>query len=706
MNNIFRKLSHMKDVLMSKKDVLMSKSGNIMNNVRKSVELLTAATALSMSSGAMAWEWHTVDTKGIWPEAFCMQKFGNKEWKLLVDDQWRNVLKPDKDLQYRGKYTQKPVASGQGDDTARSAARIVSTPRPQPHKEARANQISIWENSTGNIKKKNLAQTNSLTGPKKDPLPTNKLKVPENFDLDALIAQKMAEKIVSQVIQLKPEWRKNEELLCENPDSDKNSKIIKEVSQLDLGTLIAIPPKETFPKTQIGPTVPGNIFSIQEARALRKPLENTTAKQSSEKPIAINIKKTGFFKKLFGRDHWENPVNIENSLIIEIPKELDTAVFIASEQKETSPKTQMGPPVPGNISSIEEARAKKLSEQQHANTQWKIIDIDRVLMNKAIAQFESGDNYESNNITAWLKRWIKTDNLALWKYAITIGSLKGLGVIISGKGKVWWEKVSAYLKNPELQELTMEKYTDKSIKLIEENPKIIERIKNGETSAPELIAQWHLEWHGSIGKTRRIKDWLGTLGSHYRKKVAKIYFSLLEKKKLNNTFTVQPSAMDFTIPTIQAIQPEFKMPTPTIQESKETIKPAIQAIGPESQEISSLMPAPELEEVNNTMTSANDTIFVTKYATNSVISNIEDKRIQKNIREKLEQFDSEIEGLMAIEDNHRNKAMELEKQAKNLFGSNYEFNRLKLREKAKNEITIANNIRKVIMTMSKTKKAA
>ncbi len=35
----------------------------------------------------------------------------------------------------------------------------------------------------------------------------------------------------------------------------------------------------------------------------------------------------------------------------------------------------------------------------------------------------------------------------------------------------------------------MEKYTDKSIKIIEENPKIIERIKNKETSVPEMVAQ-------------------------------------------------------------------------------------------------------------------------------------------------------------------------------------------------------------------------
>ncbi len=200
---------------------------------------------------------------------------------------------------------------------------------------------------------------------------------------------------------------------------------------------------------------------------------------------------------------------------------------------------------------------------------------------------------------------------------------------------------------------------------------------------------------GKNGKKRT--DWLKTPISKYAKIISDHYLSIIAKKGIIQNDTDSEN----NIPTIQAIQPEIKIPT--IQESKDnnTIKPDIQAIGPESQEISSLMRAPELEQVTITTPSANDTIFVTKYAANSVVSNIEDKRIQKSLKEKFEQFDSEMEGLMTMEENHRNKAMELEIQADNIFGANSKFTQLKLREKAKKEKNIANGIRKVIMIKSK-----
>jgi len=62
MKNIFGKISELKNSL---KNQFVSTSGKLMENIKKKVAILTTATALGVSSSALATEWHKVDTPGI-----------------------------------------------------------------------------------------------------------------------------------------------------------------------------------------------------------------------------------------------------------------------------------------------------------------------------------------------------------------------------------------------------------------------------------------------------------------------------------------------------------------------------------------------------------------------------------------------------------------------------------------------------------------
>ncbi len=167
-------------------------------------------------------------------------------------------------------------------------------------------------------------------------------------------------------------------------------------------------------------------------------------------------------------------------------------------------------------------------------------------------------------------------------------------------------------------------------------------------------------------------DWLKTPISKYAKIVSDTYLSIIAKKEVTPKTTESKN----TIPTIQVIQPEFKMPTPTIQESKELIKPAIQAIGPENRDVSSLILAPELEQITITTPSANDTIFATQQVTQSVISPIDEKRIQ------IAKLSDIAQEHLKIAKDHRTEATRLRKESKNRFGNDWELNRKRLNKRA------------------------
>lgn len=62
MKNIFGKISELKNSL---KGQFVSTSGKIIENIKQKVAILTTATALGVSSSALATEWHTVDTPGM-----------------------------------------------------------------------------------------------------------------------------------------------------------------------------------------------------------------------------------------------------------------------------------------------------------------------------------------------------------------------------------------------------------------------------------------------------------------------------------------------------------------------------------------------------------------------------------------------------------------------------------------------------------------
>ncbi len=169
--------------------------------------------------------------------------------------------------------------------------------------------------------------------------------------------------------------------------------------------------------------------------------------------------------------------------------------------------------------------------------------------------------------------------------------------------------------------------------------------------------------------------------------------------------------MGLTIPSIQqSIQPEFSIPTSTIQESKDTIKPTIQVIGQENQEISSLILAPELEEITNSISSANDAIFATQQITHSVISPIDEKRIQ------IAKLTDIAQDHLKIAQEHRMEAARLRNEAKNRFGNDWELNRKRLNKRANTHQSNAeayenraNTLNNTIMRMSNNqplKKAA
>lgn len=174
-------------------------------------------------------------------------------------------------------------------------------------------------------------------------------------------------------------------------------------------------------------------------------------------------------------------------------------------------------------------------------------------------------------------------------------------------------------------------------------------------------------------------DWLKTPISKYAKIVSDTYLSIIAKREIIQKST----GSENSIPSIQSVQPEIKIPTPTIQESKDTIKPNIQATRSVNRDVSSLILAPELEEINITTSSANDTIFETQQITQSVISPIDEKRIQ------IAKLSDIAKDHLKIAKDHRTEATRLRKESKNRFGNDWELNRKRLDKRAESHETNA-----------------
>lgn len=139
MKNIFGKISELKNSL---KNQFVSTSGKLMENIKKKVAILTTATALGVSSSALATEWHKVDTPGIWPQAFAEKNFGTKNWKWLTDRDGNSVIIPAKDLILGREYTiaektpktqviQKPQAEKIIPPTPPKQTEITKIPQPK-----------------------------------------------------------------------------------------------------------------------------------------------------------------------------------------------------------------------------------------------------------------------------------------------------------------------------------------------------------------------------------------------------------------------------------------------------------------------------------------------------------------------------------------------------------------------------------------------
>lgn len=143
MKNIFGKISELKNSL---KNQFVSTSGKLIENIKKKVAILTTATALGVSSSALATEWHKVDTPGIWPQAFAEKNFGTKNWKWLTDRDGNRVIVPAKDLILGREYTITEKTSPKTQITQKPQAEKIIPPTPpkqveitkipQPKKEA------------------------------------------------------------------------------------------------------------------------------------------------------------------------------------------------------------------------------------------------------------------------------------------------------------------------------------------------------------------------------------------------------------------------------------------------------------------------------------------------------------------------------------------------------------------------------------------
>lgn len=125
----------------------------------------------------------------------------------------------------------------------------------------------------------------------------------------------------------------------------------------------------------------------------------------------------------------------------------------------------------------------------------------------------TADNYGKGARDPWNQR-------AIGRYQFTIGTLKDYGVVINNEADI-----TAFKKNPELQEKIMDQFTSEHIEMIRSNPRVVDQIASGTHSIDQVLGAMHLGGPGALRKVEAGNlagtDYFGTSFAQYMNRLKK-----------------------------------------------------------------------------------------------------------------------------------------------------------------------------------------